>query len=233
MSASDVRLVWRPLDRWPRDQTSNRERSPFRTKGENWSRPEIGWTDTQHDLERELRQIGVREAVVQLAIIEADIRIDGQVRANARLSHPGVVLTFTHPRQGPLTFACDKWTTWQANIRGIAKALEALRLVDRYGITSTGEQYVGWKELPSGVPMAERAEEHLSPHDAARIIVGAISGAHDLEQNAREALDDEDYRRWAYRQALKKVHPDHGGTQEAFLRLERAKTVLDEAVNTS
>src|SRR5205807_7195892 len=86
-------------------------------------------------------------------ITERDLRIDGEVRADARLKHPGVIVSFIHPQVGPVIFACDKWTTWQANARGIAKGLEALRLVDRYGITQSFEQYRGWKALPSGIPM--------------------------------------------------------------------------------
>lgn len=228
---SDVRLVWRPITHWPREQTTDRGWSPFRTKEEgSYRRREIGWPDTQRDLDRELRLLKVREAVVQLALTERDIRIDGEIRANAKLSHPGVVVTFTAPGKGVLTFACDKWTTWQANIRGIAKGLEALRLLDRYGITTTGEQYTGWKELPSGVPLSARSEpEAMSLEQAARTVVGWISGPHELTTNARTAIEDDDYRRYAYRQALKHLHPDVGGDDsDAFLRLQQAIKMLDE-----
>lgn len=226
---SDVRLVWRPLERWPRERTVEREYSPFRRK--EYPRTEIGWTTTEWDLVRELNQLRVTEAVIQLALTERDIRIDGQMRANAKLSHPGVVLTFTAPGKGVLTFACDRWTSWQANIRGIAKGLEALRLLDRYGIVETAEQYTGWKELPSGIPLSERAEpEAMSVEQAGRVVVGWISGAHDLATNARTAIEDQDYRRFAHRQALKHLHPDAGGTDnDGFLRLQRAMDLL--AVN--
>lgn len=227
-----MRWVWRPIDRWPREQTKQREWSPFRTRMNDGSyrRREIGWEETSVDLERELRALNVREAVIQLALSERDIRIDGQIKLNARLQHPGVVLTFTAPDKGVLTFACDKWTSWQANIRGITKGLEALRLLDRYGITTTGEQYTGWKELPSGIPLSEQtAPEPMSIEQAARIVVGWISGAHDLTQNARTAIEDADYRRYAYRQALKHLHPDAGGSDsDAFLRLQEAIKLLDE-----
>lgn len=229
-----VRLLWKPIDRWPREQTSDRTWSPFRSRDAgSYRRSEIGWMTTRVDLERELEMLRVSEAVVQLALRERDIRIDGEVRADARPSHPGVILTFTAPGKGPLTFSCDKWTTWQANIRGIAKALEALRLVDRYGITSSGEQYVGWKELPSGEPMsaASVADEEMSIEQASRFVVGWISGPHDLSVNARTAVEDADYRRYAYRQALKQLHPDTGGSDEAgFLRLQRAFELLNANV---
>lgn len=226
-----VRLVWRPITRWPREQTKERTASPFRSSGSYSGRAEVGWSRTEPELERELRALDVSEAIVQMAITDREIRNDGQIYANARPTHPGVIVTFTAPGKGPLTFACDKWTTWQANIRGITKGLEALRVLERYGITTTGEQYTGWKELGSGVPLSERAElEDMSVQEAARTVVGWISGTHDLNTNAQTAIEDLDYRRFAHRQAVKHLHPDAGGTDtDAFLRLERAMKILEQA----
>lgn len=45
------------------------------------------------------------------------------------------------PRRGHLSYPCDTFTTLQDNLRVIALALEALRMVDRYGVTRRGEQY--------------------------------------------------------------------------------------------
>jgi hypothetical protein len=224
-----VRLIWRPIDRWPREQTVNRANSPFRTKDDRgWRTRHIPWSTTEEEMRRELRLLNVREAVVQLALTDRDIRNDGQIRANARLLHPGVVLTFTHPKQGPLTFACDKWTSWQANARGIVKGLEALRLLERYGITQSDEQYVGWKELGSATPMGERpGPKKMTIDEAARIVAGWVSGPHDLEKNAELVLEDGDYRRFAYRRAAAALHPDKGGDAQAFLRLQEAKELLD------
>ncbi len=226
----------RPIETWPREQTKYRLESPFKRPGKydaggRYRREEVSYTDTLRLLERELDMLGIREAVLQLAVSDRDIRLDGELRADARPAHPGVILTFTHAKHGPLTYACDRFEHWRTNLRAIAKGLEALRLVDRYGITSSGEQYVGWKELPSGIPLTATtvADEVMSIEQAARIVVGWISGAHDLSQNARTAIEDADYRRYAYRQALKALHPDHGGEDtDGFLRLQRAIKVLDE-----
>jgi hypothetical protein len=228
-----VTLRLRPIDRWPKAQTpaDERTRSPFMRRDEgSYRRSEVPYSRTLGELDRELRALGTDEAVIQLAVEEGDIRLDGELRANAKPKHPGVVLTFTAPGQGVLTFACDLFERWQTNLRAITLGLEALRKVERYGITSTGEQYVGWKELPSGVPLSERAEpEPLTLEEAARVVVGWISGAHDLAQNARTAIEDADYRRYAYRQALKHLHPDAGGDDsDAFLRLQQAIKLLDE-----
>jgi hypothetical protein len=44
-----------------------------------------------------------------------------------------------------LVYATDACVYWQHNVRSIALGLEALRAVDRYGITRKGEQYAGFR----------------------------------------------------------------------------------------
>jgi hypothetical protein len=44
-----------------------------------------------------------------------------------------------------LIYATDACELWQHNVRSIALGLEALRAVDRYGITRRGEQYAGFR----------------------------------------------------------------------------------------
>lgn len=235
-----MNLIWKPIDTWPREQTVGRESSPFMRPGKyvekvggkkDWvPGTEVPWQQTLNELETELWAIGVETAVVQLALRERDIRVDGQMRADARPHHPGVILSFTHKQQGPLSFACDRWVNWKTNFRGIVKALNALRLVDRYGITSTGEQYSGWKEIGSGTPMGPggATEEKMSRVDAARILAAAVSREHDLAANTTLVLEDDDFRRYAWKAAVKLAHPDTGAeVSDGFLRIQRAKDLLD------
>jgi hypothetical protein len=50
-----------------------------------------------------------------------------------------------------LVYATDACEHWQHNVRSIALGLEALRAVDRYGISRRGEQYAGFRAaLTSG-----------------------------------------------------------------------------------
>ncbi len=44
-----------------------------------------------------------------------------------------------------LVYATDACEFWQHNVRSIALGLEALRAVDRYGISRRGEQYAGFR----------------------------------------------------------------------------------------
>lgn len=132
-------------------------------------------------------------------VSESDIRVDGQLRASARPASPGIILAF-ESRHGPLKYASDTFDDWQANVRAIALGLEALRRVDRYGITRRGEQYTGWRQLTSG-PAAT-----ITP-DEARAIFDEYPGG--------------------WREALKATHPDHGGDPERFRRVQEARALLE------
>lgn len=133
------------MDRWPYPSTAQRKSSPFRSK----------WGDTLTLLERELNHLGVAGAVA-LRVVTSDqnVRRDGMLYAKAKVDHPGVILAF-QSKHGPLSYPCDTYigryyedpADWQTNVRAIALALEALRTVDRYGVTRRGEQYTGWRAI--------------------------------------------------------------------------------------
>lgn len=162
-SLSRLGVTCRPIEQWPGTLTRHRNSSPFRSS----------LSATMELLERELRQLSARQIVLQLAISEQDIRLDGLPYARARAEHPGVILAF-ESRHGPLQFAVDQFHTWSDNLRAIALGMEALRKVDRYGITRNAEQYTGWKQLPMSTdptrfPSAEAAAEFLEVHGGYKI----------------------------------------------------------------
>lgn len=147
-------------------------------------------------------------------------------RANARPTHPGVILAI-ESNKGPLSFPCDKFTTWQDNLRAIALALEALRKVDRYGITPNDEQYTGWKQLGS----AHVPTDSLS--DACTLLarIAWPNEAPDMQaQWAPKIATDRDVAQGTYRQARIKAHPDrNGGEQANWDAVEAAAEVLRKA----
>jgi hypothetical protein len=200
----DLNATFRPIDRWPGDETRNRKPSPFR----------VGWGDTLELLKRELRHLRATNVICQLAITERELRLDGYPRTNARPSHPGVILAF-NSAYGPLKYACDRFTSWDDNIRAVALGLEALRKVERYGITKRGEQYTGWRALPASTTPVTTTEA------AARFI-----GIHSRAPLANLLTDPAGYQA-AYRSATKRLHPDAGGSVEDFQRLQEAKRILD------
>lgn len=215
-----MRLVARPIDQWPGKLRSDVSRAmPTFT---------ASWSSTVELLEREVDMIaarGVSEAAIQLAIYESDLRLDGWIRANARPAHPGVIVAF-ESRYGPLRYHTDYFASnyemagWQANVRAVALGLEALRRVDRYGITKDGEQYKGWNALPPGTPMGAA----MTVDDAARFIA-EHSGWWPEEVGA--LIDQPEVMLDAYRTAAKRLHPDTGGDPDLFRRLQEARELLE------
>jgi hypothetical protein len=207
-------VTFRPIHQWPGPMTPAGERLPgFQFKA--------GWSSTIELLGLELRQLVARDIVLQLDLTERDLRRDGLPRANARPGHPGVILAFDST-QGPLQFACDTYQWWETNVRVIALTLQALRAVERYGATKTGEQYRGWQALPppavpGGAMTPEQAARFIAEHSGHpqdwRAVLGNWAGA----------------RTDAYRAAARRLHPDTDtGSHEAFTRLQEAKRILDQ-----
>ncbi|MBW3630660.1 MAG: molecular chaperone DnaJ, partial [Gemmatimonadetes bacterium] len=205
-----MNINYRPIDRWPGEQTRDRKASPF----------QASFPATLDLLDRELDYLGAKDVVFQVALREEDFKRDGDPRANARASHPGVILAF-NSKYGPLKYATDTFSDYQANIRAIALGLEALRKVDRYGITKRGEQYTGWKALPSGSEVGaamtvDEAALHLATWGSANL---------NTPIDPEELIGSAMLVAGAYRMAAKRMHPDAGGSTDEFQRLQEAKRV--------
>lgn len=203
-------LTTRPIDTWPRPETRSRGHSPF---GSTYSA-------TRSLLDRELRMLGARNVVLQIDVREQDLRLDGELRANARPQGPRVALAFDS-QHGPLRYYCDRWRDWQDNLRGIALGLEAQRKLERYGITSRGEQYTGWKALGTGLAMGAG----MTRTEAAKMLADLANDS-DLPITARQVEEQPSYREAAFRAVAKVHHPDAGGDPALFARLTDARNVL-------
>lgn len=206
-------LTTRPIDSWPRPETRGRGYSPFKAT----------YRSTLALLDRELSMLNAKNAVLQIDVREIDLRLDGQLRANARAQGPRVCLAFDS-KHGPLKYHCDRWNDWQANLRGIALGLEAQRKLERYGITSRGEQYTGWKALGGGIEMGPAT---MTREEAARFL--SIEHEDDGQDWwTDDVLNDLGFRADIYRAAAKRLHPDTGGDTAKFQRLQDAMRVLAE-----
>jgi hypothetical protein len=199
-----IGYTFRPIEQWPRQFTNVRKTSPFSAT----------YSVTLEVLQKELRQVGASNIVIQLALSAGDIRRDGLPRADARPEHPGVILSFESKGRS-FSMPCDQYTKWTENLRAIALSLEALRKVDRYGVTQSGEQYKGWEALPAA-------------SNNPRVLAADFLVAHGFEE--RDAiLKDPEVRQRAYRKAARTLHPDvAGGSNELFAMLKRSYDLLCE-----
>lgn len=218
-------VTCRPISSWPWPETPapTRKRAQFKRP----ARKEFhgGWTSrsdypvgaTVSELKRELTHLRASAVVLELDLREQDLKRDGWPKADARCASPRVVLSFTAPGLGPLRYGTDRYDRWEDNLRAIRLSLEALRAVDRYGVTRRGEQYTGWKALPP----AGGTEVTVSAAEAAKIL-GDFSGV-----AGDEVLHSPVWFGRAHRVARAKTHPDvNGGRREAWDAVERAAAVL-------
>lgn len=196
------KLAVRPITTWPGERTpaDARKYSQFRAP----------LSDTLDLLDRELYYLRATDAVMEVAIPDdpAFWRQDGRPRAHARADHPGVVLRFqTRVNSlGELAYSTDRFTDWKDNLRAIAMTLKAARMMERYGTTSRGQQYKGFKELPAPASSMNAAE--------------ATAFLHQYGGSEGTSLDQ-------YRRAAKVLHPDRqGGDSSLMSKLNQAKEVL-------
>lgn len=184
------------------------------------------WSATLEDLAYELDSLDAGEVTIEAAVTAADVRRDGMLRSNAKVTHPGVRLSFQTRELGDMSFTCDTFTctwgkswrmpAWQANVRAIALSLTALRAVDRYGATQ-GQQYAGFAALPPGSGATAMGG---MTRDEALSIIGSFGSVPVMDQT------DDDLRR-AYRKARAKAHPDrHAGDRTIWDHVEQAARVL-------
>lgn len=219
-------LTFRPIKVWPAGWEE-----PGRTRGN--SPFSATYDATLRLLDDELSHLGATGVSLQVAASERDCRLDGQLRANARVTHPGVILTVETKQHGTLVYACDRFQAatwkrnalagWQVNLRAIALGLEALRKVERYGIAERGQQYAGYRELGAGTPMGP-ATSTMTVEEAARFIAAHSDSP---EDRLVDVEADPFFATALYREAAKRLHPDAGGDPELFKRLVEAKDVLD------
>ena len=200
----------RPLGAWTDPVTGDRKSSGVF---------QASWDDTLAFLRDEVIKLdGQFPIVIQIDVTEIDVRQDGMLRSRAQVGpHPGVIVSF-QSRFGPLRYATDAYEQrwhgallgWQANVRAIALALEALRAVDRYGVSKRGQQYTGWKALPAGNGAA------FASADAALRWMAEMDDADALPENARII----------YRNLARRMHPDKGGDPGNWDRLDGARQLL-------
>lgn len=232
------RLILRPLDGWPYPVTTARKSPTFRS----------GWGDTRGLLLREVENLGATLAVVELDVPPGAVRRDGELRADTRPGDfPGVRVSF-ESRHGPLSYATDRyewlWSgapmrDWQANVRAVALSLEALRAVDRHGVTRAGEQYTGWKALPpgtgqvtagqAGAAVVRAADTAMTRERAARLIADLTGFQNPGEWAEVLLMGDEDSAallRQYWRAIVRRLHPDRGGSPELFAQATAAYAAL-------
>lgn len=201
----------RPLPAlWPAKQTPNyaRKRPQFKTI----------WSRALELLAREISMLRGSRVEIAIDVEERHLGKHGQLRADARPRSSSVIVSFD-TKDGRLQFPCDTYTFWQENVDAIARALEALRLVNRYGVQQ-GKQYAGFKAIPATTAPTLGAEQ------AATNLVSVTGWTSPVAPHVRRILEEQTFARDVARIAMSRMHPDKGGSAELFAAVQECMRVL-------
>jgi hypothetical protein len=188
---------------WPLCWPASYKRVPYRTR----SRFKIsGFGKARNLLLAEIKRMGGTGVILSTNIT---LRNDGLPYANAREPNdPGVAVYFRY-RKNDMCFACDAFSTVRENAYSIAKTIEALRSIERWGASDMMERaFRGFAALSSGTQ-----EEWWD-------ILECLPSADIDTINAQ------------YRVRARSAHPDAGGSHEAMSRLNQARDSALAATGT-
>ena len=164
------------------------------------------------DLETQLERLGVDD--FRYSFDAQQRKSDQRPYSRASPDDPGFVLRWSMDGD-QFAVACDHYSKLRDNVRSVGLYLKEKRLMENRPV-QTGESEFANARLPPAEQddvVVAGAGEHEAPHE----ILGVAPDAPD------EVV------RSAYRALVKDAHPDNGGSQREFRRLEEAKEVmLDE-----
>jgi len=135
------------------------------------------------------------------------LRNDGLPRSNQREPEDRGVAIYFKYKDEQMVIACDTFDLVGCNLRAVAKTVEAMRGIDRWGCSELlNRAFTGFKALPDA---------------------GTESQTHWTDVLNCLESDSMDEIKRIYRELAKRCHPDHGGSTEGFQLLQWA---YDQAV---
>jgi hypothetical protein len=196
-------LAWPPGT--PRTPHAQRRAAAFgsgTTTGEGWrSRRPLTTAEAVARLHEQMRLLGV-DAVISTNL---PLRRDGIPRSDqAEPADPGVAVYFRFKGKA-ICMPCDTWLRVADNLAAIAKHIEAMRGMERWGVGSLERAFTGYLALPAAIAPPRPWRQVLGMHNGPAT-PDAVEGA--------------------YKRLVKTVHPDAGGSSEQLAELNRAR---DEA----
>lgn len=223
MHPANVRIIHKPIESWTHPKGPTQDYCRFKTPPGS----------TISGLRCELARIGVGEAIIQMDLEDKDIRNDGQPRANANPERSRIIVSFVHPKQGALSYPCWTFPRWIDNVRAVSKTLEALRAMDRYGATRTGQQYTGWKALPPGssaIIPAQAPSEDMDIEGCAELLIEYADQPYD-EDLVEEVSTKMEVLKEIYKQASRNHHPDAvGGGDGDIIKINKAYEYIKQNI---
>lgn len=177
---------------WPRAR--GRRSAAFHERGDRGGQKQLSLATALDRLESELTRLGAKEIILST---NRERRVNGMISAaGSEPADPGVAVYFKLKGKDTV-LACDTWYRVADNVNAIAKHIEAIRGMDRWGVGTVEQVFTGYQALPA----PEQWWQVLEVPEGAAMAV--------IEQ--------------AYRIKARSVHPDAGGSDAGMARLNWAR----------
>lgn len=197
-----------PIEAFPLCWPVGRKRATRREK----ARFVISLGKARDSLIHEVKLLGGASLVISSNLT---LRQDGLPYASQRQpDDPGVAAYLTYKKR-QMAFACDRWQKVEDNMQAIAKTIDALRGVARWGTGDMMEAaFTGFAALPPPGQTSARGWREVLGFPPDR-----TPPAGEVESN--------------YRYLRSKHHPDKGGTAEAFNAVQSAYEQAQQELGTA
>ena len=187
-------LQWPPG--WKR--TIRPQRSNFgegRHNGSYMTRIPLTHSKALSNLINELDRLGVKKQVLSTNL---ELRLDGLPRSGQRrLEDNGVAIYFELDGKEQC-IPCDKWDRVEDNMQAVAKTIEALRGIERWGAKEMVDAaFRGFQALP----------DYHTPGTAISMGIRYFDDSFDIKKR--------------YKELVKTLHPDVGGDITEFQEMQR------------
>lgn len=179
-----------PLD-WPLGYKRTKYPTRSRFKGNTFGR-------CRDFIINEIKRFNGNNVIISTNI---PLRNDGLPYATFKTPEDKGVAVFFEINKKQYVFCCDKWDRIEDNLHAIGMTIEAMRGIDRWGVSEMIERsFSGFAALPEPTQARKDWWDVLS--------IKSNAGISDIKQ--------------AYRDKVKLVHPDSGGSNEEFIELQQA-----------
>lgn len=181
--------VGRPRNQYP-------ERSKFK--------PGSIYSEAQ-SIFRQLELMGASDIIISSNM---QYRADGLPYTRQNVQDTGVAVYFKSAAGEEQCIPCDSWITLEENMRAIAKTIEAMRGIERWGGKALmNAAFSGFKALPSSTIITAPPDRQ---HRDWWVVLGVDRAA------------DAPTVKQAYRRAQATAHPDAGGSEYDFQEVQAA-----------
>lgn len=131
---------------WPKTPGYARKNAQFGIVQSSGSKKRLNPGEAMDRLERELDALGAKDIVLSTNL---ELNLRGQPRGNqGEPSDPGAALFFVYKGKN-VALACDRWDRVADNIAALAKHIEAMRGMDRWGVGTVEQLFTGYVALPA------------------------------------------------------------------------------------